>query len=112
MRTVSESMYSRREGILVWYDKSINNGFVEAVNNIQTTRRMAREFGNINCFIVTVCLCNGKLEISFNRGSGCLNRQTGAWFRDALHPETKRRFPTTILVCLIWSKFLSSSFQS
>ncbi len=45
MRTVSESIYSRWEGILAWYDKSINNGFAKAVNNIQTTRRIARGSG-------------------------------------------------------------------
>ena len=39
----------------------------EAVNNIQTTRRMAREFRNIDYFITMVYLCNDRLEISFNR---------------------------------------------
>ena len=66
MRTASESIYSRWEGILAWYDKSINNGFAEAVNNIQTTRRMIREFRNIAYFIAMVHLCNNGLEISFD----------------------------------------------
>ncbi len=66
MRTVSESIYSRREGILVWYDNRINNGFVKAVNNIQTTRRMTKEFRNVDYFIAIVCLHNDRLEISFN----------------------------------------------
>ncbi len=45
----------------------MNNGFVEAVNNnIQTTRRMAKGFKNIDYFIAIVCLCNGRLEIFFD----------------------------------------------
>ncbi len=66
MRATFENIYSRREWILVWYDKSINNGFTEAVNNIQTIRRIARRFRNIDYFIATVYFCNCELEISFD----------------------------------------------
>ncbi len=44
----------------------IVNNFAEAVNNIQTTHRMTREFRNIDYFITMVYLCNGRLEISFD----------------------------------------------
>ncbi len=66
MKTASESMYSHRKGILVWYDKNINNGFAEAVNNIQTTRRMIRGFRNIDHFITMIYFCNCGFEISFD----------------------------------------------
>ncbi len=63
---MSENIYSRREGILAWYDRNINNGFGEAVNNIQTTCRIARGFMNFDYFIAMVYPCNGRLEISFD----------------------------------------------
>ncbi len=40
----------------MWYDKNINNGFAEAVNNIQTTHRMAKGFKNIDYFIIGLFL--------------------------------------------------------
>ncbi len=64
MKTAPESIYSRQE--VAWYNKSINNGFAEVVNNIQITRRMAKGFKNIDYFITIVYLCNCKLEISFD----------------------------------------------
>ncbi len=51
----------------MWYDKSINNCFVKAINNnIQTNCRMAKGFKNIDYFITMVYLCNGRLKTSFN----------------------------------------------
>lgn len=68
MVVASNSIYERREGILSWFDNPISNGFAEGMNSlIQTTKRVARGYRNMENFIYMIYLRNGHLEISFER---------------------------------------------
>ena len=64
--TAAESLEKNREGILMWYDHSVNNGLCEGMNSlIQTTKRIARGYRNVNNFIAMCYLRNGHLDIRF-----------------------------------------------
>ena len=66
LRTAAESLETNREGILMWYDHSVNNGLCEGMNSlIQTTKRIARGYRNVNNFISMCYLRNGHLDIRF-----------------------------------------------
>ena len=66
LRMVAESLERNREGILMWYDHSVNNGLCEGMNSlIQTTKRIARGYRNVNNFISMCYLRNGHLDIRF-----------------------------------------------
>ena len=71
MARLAETIRSRREGILAWYDHPVSNGYAEGLNSlIQTTKRVARGYGNIENFIAMVYLRNGNLVIAFDRRPG------------------------------------------
>ena len=66
LRIAAETLESRREGIFLWYDRSINNGLSEGINSlIQTTKRIARGYRNVDNFISMCYLRNGHLDIEF-----------------------------------------------
>lgn len=68
MRVAANSIYVRREGILSWFDNPISNGFAEGMNSlIQTTKRVARGYRNLDNFAYMIYLRNGHLDISFDR---------------------------------------------
>lgn len=68
MKRLGETIESRREGILAWYDNPVNNGYAEGLNSlIQTTKRVARGYRNIENFIAMIYLRNGNLDITFDR---------------------------------------------
>lgn len=67
MKRLGETIESRREGILAWYDNPVNNGYAEGLNSlIQTTKRVARGYRNIENFIAMIYLRNGNLDITFD----------------------------------------------
>lgn len=75
MLRLSETVWSRREGILAWYDDGVSNGYAEGLNSlIQTTKRMARGYRNIDHFISMIYLRDGNLDIRFDREAGILPR--------------------------------------
>lgn len=79
MRTLAESIHKRREGILAWYDHRVSNGFAEGINSlIQTTKRVARGFRNIDNFIAMIYLRNGNLDIRFDRATVSVFSRGGA----------------------------------
>ena len=71
MARLAETIRSRREGILAWYDHPVSNGYAEGLNSlIQTTKRVARGYSNVENFIAMIYLRNGNLDISFDRRPG------------------------------------------
>lgn len=67
MLVAATSLMERKDGILNWFDKPINNGLAEGINSlIQTTKRVAKGYRNIDNFIAMVYLRNGRLEIMFD----------------------------------------------
>lgn len=67
MVTAANSIMSRREGILAWFDDRVSNGYAEGINSlIQTTKRVARGYRNIDNFIAMIYLRDGHLDISFD----------------------------------------------
>ena len=67
MKVAANSIMERREGIMRWFDTRISNGFAEGINSlIQTTKRVARGYRNIENFIAMVYLRNGHLIIDFD----------------------------------------------
>ena len=63
----SNSIMERKDGILNWFDKPISNGFAEGINSlIQTTKRVARGYRNIDNFIAMIYLRDGHLDIRFD----------------------------------------------
>lgn len=67
MVTAANSIMTRREGILAWFDDRVSNGYAEGINSlIQTTKRVARGYRNIDNFIAMIYLRDGHLDISFD----------------------------------------------
>lgn len=67
MKVASNSIMERKDGILNWFDKPISNGFAEGINSlIQTTKRVARGYRNIDNFIAMIYLRDGHLDIRFD----------------------------------------------
>lgn len=67
MLVAANSLMERKDGILNWFDKPINNGLAEGINSlIQTTKRVAKGYRNIDNFIAMVYLRDGRLPISFD----------------------------------------------
>ncbi len=67
MLTAATSLIERRDGILNWFDKPVSNGFAEGINSlIQTTKRVARGYRNIDNFIAMIYLRDGHLQIRFD----------------------------------------------
>ena len=67
MVVAATSLMERKDGILNWFDKPISNGFAEGINSlIQTTKKVARGYRNIDNFIAMVYLRNGRLQIRFD----------------------------------------------
>lgn len=61
----ARTVWNHWEGILRWFDSGLTNGAVEAINGlIQTAKRRARGFRNINNFITMIYLICGKLDIN------------------------------------------------
>lgn len=68
MDRLAKTIEARREGILAWFRYPVSNGFAEGLNSlIQTTKRVARGFRNIENFIAMIYLRNGRLDIRFDR---------------------------------------------
>ncbi|GEM_PF-28905 len=101
MARLAETIRSRREGILAWYDHPVSNGYAEGLNSlIQTTKRVARGYGNIENFIAMVYLRNGNLVIAFDRRPGDHPYASGASRTGRVDgagggaPETSPPFPS------------------
>ncbi|MDO5854110.1 MAG: ISL3 family transposase [Thermoplasmata archaeon] len=78
MRRAMKSIVDRREGILAWFDHRVSNGYAEGMNSlIQTTKRVARGYGNVDNFIAMVYLRDGHLSIRFDRAGGAVPMATG-----------------------------------
>lgn len=63
---LAETIRSREEGILEWFEGRVNNGFAEGMNSlIQTTKRIARGYRSVRNFINMCFLQNGHIRIEF-----------------------------------------------
>lgn len=79
MSRLARTVGSRRERILAWFEHPVSNGFAEGLNSlIQTTKRVARGYGNTGNFIAMVYLRNGRLDIRFDRAGTSIAIINGA----------------------------------
>lgn len=59
-RRVAETVAARREGILNYFTAPLTNGFLEGLNNrVQTARRKARGYRNVDYFATVIYLLGG-----------------------------------------------------
>jgi transposase len=64
MMRVAKTVKKHWDGILRWFESGLTNGPVEAINGvIQTVKRKARGFRNIDNFIAMIYLQCGKLDL-------------------------------------------------
>lgn len=65
MKRAAKTIKRHWDGVLRWFKTGLTNGPVEAINGmIQTVKRKARGFKNINNFIAMIYLQCGKLDLS------------------------------------------------
>ena len=61
---VAKTVKKHWDGILRWFKSGLTNGPVEAINGVvQTVKRKARGFRNIDNFIAMIYLQCGKLDL-------------------------------------------------
>ena len=66
LKVAAKTLMDHRDGIFLWYDHTMTNGFAEGINSlIQTTKRIARGYRNVDNFIAMCYLRYGHLDIRF-----------------------------------------------